>query len=236
MKNFLLGLFGAIVILSCFLGVFAYLHYAESRYTSDNNFAEISRADYDKKMSDTLLALHNNGIVESSPLWYETKLIAYTVEKDINYDVTFYYSQNDDRSYSLNTICRKEKYMNDLEFHELIRIGLVDNVLAQAKEYELKPGKVVACLLSWEGKDFWGNITCKPTLCDFDCDGQWDYLIDSSASFSSRDEGCITSRALNNYDTVCLSTKGNVISLVNLTGTETFLDFEEMLLEKAPLT
>lgn len=218
--------------IAAFFGIMLYFQYTSSRYHSDDNFAEINRASHDKAMSDTMLALFNSDVVSCNPLWSETELIANTVEKDIKYHVTFYYQQDDGKNYGLNPISRKEMYMNDLEFRESVRIGLSNKVMAQAQEYSLASGEIIACLLTWEGKDFWGNETCEPTLCDLDCDGDWDYLMDGSTYFYSQTSDYVDSRVLDEYNTLYLGTKGKAISLSGLTGHETFLDFEKLLLEE----
>ena len=93
---------------------------------------------------------------------------------------------------------------------------------------------ILGVVLEWKTKDLLGKVT-NYAICDFDANGTWDYgaksdndtLDMSFSSYSSK--GDCPKRAINENYTSYLSSNEEIITLEDLSGSETMEDFEQLL-------
>ena len=95
-------------------------------------------------------------------------------------------------------------------------------------------GSILGVVLEWKTKDLLGKTT-NYAICDFDANGTWDYGAKSDndtlgmyfSSYSSK-EDC-PKRKINEFFTSYLSSDEEIITLEDLSGSETMEDFERLL-------
>lgn len=207
--------------------------------SNDNNFPTILVDTYYEKTNAASVALANSNINDIKSFARETRLVAYTVDRNTPFRVTFLYNDFENgRVYPLPYINGRAEYMNDYEYREMLNADLTSATLGQLQSEELEigdSGDILAVILDWKATDFWGNVGYY-SICDFDGDGSWDYMTRSKDDlsfmyFTSNISNKSPGRVIDEYNEAGLSTtEGEILTLPDLTGKETFKDIEKLLL------
>ena len=229
MKKVILMILAAVVIAVCVCGC---------ARSNDSSFPTMIEKTYYEKTNTASVALANSGINDTASFARETRLVAYTVDRNTPFRVSFLYNDFESgRVYPLPYINGRAEYMNDFEYREMLNADLINATLVQLQSGELKigdSGDILATIVDWKATDFWGNVEYY-SICDFDGDGSWDYITSSTDSssfmyFTSNISGGNPGRVIDEYNEAGLSTiSGEILTLPDLNGKETFKDIEKLL-------
>ena len=178
----------------------------------DNNFPKAEYGNYNRVRSAAETALLESRITEPGEFSRLTAEIAYTVERDREYQVEFLY-----------------------EAESGMRADLTANVLRSLNDHSLSSGRTVGVILKWSKRDFWGNVVAAYALCDLNGDGAWDYLTFNEkpfrvleASFAETFDDKYPKREVNKFCTISFMSDSEIKKLQDLSGQERIGYFEEM--------
>ena len=201
----------------------------------DNNFPKAEYGNYNRVRSAAETALLESRITEPGEFSRLTAEIAYTVERDREYQVEFLYEAESGRVVTISDIRWRQNYINEKEYRELLRADLTANVLRSLNDHSLSSGRTVGVILKWSKRDFWGNVVAAYALCDLNGDGAWDYLTFNEkpfrvleASFAETFDDKYPKREVNKFCTISFMSDSEIKKLQDLSGQERIGYFEEM--------
>ena len=199
----------------------------------NDNFPKANESAYQQTLDEASLRLLSSGITEPAAFSKETGLVAYTINKRVNFLASFLYEESETgKVYTLRSMEGFAQYINDNEYRQLYSAQLTEGVLDQIEKEGLGNGNIVGVILSWErDKGFFGEpIEC--AVCDFDGDGTWDYIGENLYFLVSSEPHTEISRVFNENTTVGLSNlwhKEDIVELTELKGDEKLKDLEKLL-------
>lgn len=199
----------------------------------NDNFPKANDSAYQQTLDEASLRLLNSGITDPATFSKETGLVAYTINKRVNFLVSFLYEESETgKVYTLRNVEGFAQYINDNEYRQLYNAQLTEAVLDQIEKEKLGDGNIVGVILSWErDKGFFGEpIEC--AVCDFDGDGTWDYIGENLYFLVSSEPHTEIHRVVNEDTTVGLSNlwhKEEIVELTELKGDEKLKDLEKLL-------
>lgn len=220
MKKFYISVFIFLVLLIC--------NSCSLQKLGEDNFPGMRDEEFKTTINQAEIDLKESIIVNPETLRMQAKNVAYTVEKDTPFSVTFLYLEDNGYARALSPTYGHCSYMNSYEYRELLKAELYEKVIERLNEErddEYLPGEVIASILEWGEPGY-----CR-SLCDLDGDGIWDYYTEDSAYFSESSNPDYPSRVINEKQEIkFVSSFGkDIIELDDIRGGETFSTFEKLL-------
>ena len=209
---------------------------------TDNNFPVTMSEAYHKQTSEANLKLVNSKINDVAAFNRETALIAYTLDRDVPFKVTFLYQDySKDSVTALPVIHCNARLVNEKEYREMFQAQITMEVFNILDKYQVSDdGDIVGVIVHWERTGFFGGKSYY-SVCDFDGDGAWDYRVRDTSEYDSMG---FLSRTRNSPDTdnpVREFDEYNIVELsagtfqsgkqmydMNLSGKGTFKDIEKL--------
>lgn len=204
---------------------------------NENNFPTAAYGDLNKTISSADMALTKSNIVDKIGFRKVMHSLAYTIDKERHYEVTLLYEDLERGICSIPILKSEARRMNKDEYRRRLEANLIIDTISVLNSDETTSsdhGSILGVVLEWKTKDLLGKVT-NYAICDFDANGTWDYgaksdndTLDMSFSSYSSKEDC-PKREINKYYTSYLSSDEEIITLEDLSGSETMEDFEQLL-------
>lgn len=210
---------------------------------SYNNFPNSMWETYRQLTEKADTALHNSNINDVAAFERETSLLAYTVDKNVPFEVTFLYRDyaRDDVTVLPAINCRAS-VLDEYRYREMFKANLTLRILDVLSESKISDdGDIVGMIVHWERESFFGKKSYY-SICDFDGDGVWDYRVRDIDKYDSMYYTELTSsssdsdspvRVFDDYNIIGLSAgilRANkmMFAMTDLSGEETFKDLEKL--------
>lgn len=145
-------------------------------YDDGNNFPPYKQKELEEKTIEVNKALNKSGINDHFAFEREMHLVSYILERRIETRIKLlFFDRENNATKTVSYNCTPE-YMNDCEYRELFKADLTLSVIDNLHGIDCD---LVAVIVSWTRiKEFPWSKEGYYSVCDFDCDGKWDYLLE----------------------------------------------------------